>query len=82
MAKKTTTAPKKARDLRLMRMKLGRNQAQFWNPLGVTQSGGSRLEGGRNVNKPVAMLLTIAYGTEREAAALVAKLRAPVGEGK
>ena len=41
------------------RRKLGLNQAQFWAPLGVTQSGGSRYESGRNLPKPVAALLML-----------------------
>ncbi len=40
----------------------GMNQAKFWAPLGVTQSGGSRYEAGRNMPKPVRLLLAIAYG--------------------
>lgn len=41
------------------RRKLGLNQAAFWAELGVTQSGGSRYESGRNLPKPVALLLTL-----------------------
>jgi len=70
--------PKALRDPRIMRIKLRRNQSQFWTPLGVTQSGGSRYESGRKLPAPVGLLLTIAYGSEKEAAALVAKLRAPL----
>jgi len=35
----------------------GLNQSQFWSRFGVTQSGGSRYETGRNLPRPVAMLL-------------------------
>ena len=35
----------------------GLNQAAFWNPLGVTQSGGSRYESDRRMPTPVALLL-------------------------
>ena len=35
---------------------LGLNQSQYWNPLGVTQSSGSRYETGRKVPKPVEQL--------------------------
>ena len=38
---------------REIRRKLGLNQQQFWSTLGVTQSGGSRYESGRNMPKPV-----------------------------
>jgi DNA-binding transcriptional regulator YiaG len=41
------------------RKKLGLNQQAFWSGLGVTQSGGSRYESGRNLPKPVAMLLAL-----------------------
>ncbi len=40
-------------DAREIRRKLGMNQQQFWSTLGVTQSGGSRYESGRNMPKPV-----------------------------
>ena len=53
------------------------NQSEFWSKLGVTQSGGSRYESGRNIPLPVQQLLQIAYGTDAQAAALVAWLRNP-----
>lgn len=39
------------------RKKLGINQGDFWKRFGVTQSGGSRYESGRNIPKPLAILL-------------------------
>jgi len=33
------------------------NQKDFWSRYGVTQSGGSRYESGRNIPKPLAILL-------------------------
>ena len=39
------------------RKKIGVNQQTFWSPLGVTQSGGSRYESGRNLPRPVALLV-------------------------
>ena len=39
------------------RKKEGLNQKDFWTRYGVTQSGGSRYESGRNVSKPLAILL-------------------------
>jgi DNA-binding transcriptional regulator YiaG len=39
------------------RKKEGLNQKDFWAPYGVTQSGGSRYESGRNIPKPLAILL-------------------------
>ena len=46
-------------DLKAFRKSLGLNQIKFWNPLGVSQSGGSRYEQGRNVPKPVLKLVYI-----------------------
>jgi DNA-binding transcriptional regulator YiaG len=39
------------------RKKEGLNQLDFWTRYGVTQSGGSRYESGRNIPKPLAILL-------------------------
>lgn len=39
------------------RKKEGLNQKDFWARYGVTQSGGSRYEAGRNIPKPLAILL-------------------------
>ena len=39
------------------RKKEGLNQLDFWKRYGVTQSGGSRYESGRNIPKPLAILL-------------------------
>ena len=44
-----------------IRRKLGLNQQQFWSTLGVTQSGGSRYESGRNMPKPVRELLRLVH---------------------
>ena len=48
-------------DVREIRRKLGMNQQQFWSRLGVTQSGGSRYESGRNMPKPVRELLRLVH---------------------
>jgi transcriptional regulator with XRE-family HTH domain len=45
-----------------LRKRLGLNQSQFWNRLGITQSAGSRYEKGRAIRKPIAILLELAYG--------------------
>lgn len=50
-------------------------QSEFWHPLGVTQSAGSRYESGRAIPKPVQILLAIAYGTKAQAAKQVEALR-------
>lgn len=44
------------------RNKLGINQTQFWAPLGVTQSCASRYESGRDIPRPVQLLLALRYG--------------------
>ncbi|MBU1238015.1 MAG: transcriptional regulator [Gammaproteobacteria bacterium] len=48
-------------DVREVRRKLGMNQQQFWSKLGVTQSGGSRYESGRNIPRPVQQLLRLVH---------------------
>jgi len=48
-------------DIREIRRKLGLNQQQFWSKLGVTQSGGSRYESGRNIPRPVQHLLRLVH---------------------
>ena len=48
-------------DPREIRRKLGLNQQQFWSKIGVTQSGGSRYESGRNMPKPVRELLRLVH---------------------
>ncbi len=39
------------------RRKLDMNQSEFWSRYGVTQSGGSRYESGRNMPLPTAILI-------------------------
>lgn len=53
-----TTEPIDVRDIR---HKLGMNQSQFWSMIGVTQSGGSRYESGRNMPRPVQALLRLVH---------------------
>lgn len=65
-----TVTGAKALEIRRQR---GLNQAQFWAPIGVTQSGGSRYESGRAIPKPVRLLLAIAYGDKP--LRVVAKIR-------
>jgi transcriptional regulator with XRE-family HTH domain len=48
-------------DARDIRKKLGLNQQQFWSKIGVTQSGGSRYESGRNMPKTVRELLRLVH---------------------
>jgi transcriptional regulator with XRE-family HTH domain len=51
----------KIRNPREIRQKLGLNQDEFWQKIGVTQSGGSRYEAGREMPKPVAELLRLVH---------------------
>lgn len=53
-----TVAIQNPRDIR---RKLGLNQQDFWSKVGVTQSGGSRYESGRNMPKPVRELLCLVH---------------------
>jgi transcriptional regulator with XRE-family HTH domain len=46
---------------REIRQKLGLNQDEFWQKIGVTQSGGSRYEAGRDMPRPVAELLRLVH---------------------
>ena len=46
---------------RAIRLRLGLNQHDFWGRIGVTQSGGSRYEGGRSMPKPVRELLRLVH---------------------
>ena len=68
----TTKAPKFApitgEAALAMRKKLNVNQSEFWSRVGLGQSAGSRYESGRNIPRPVQMLLRIAYGTKAQAA--------------
>lgn len=56
-----TTKTMERIDAREIRKKLGLNQQQFWSKVGVTQSGGSRYESGRNMPKPVRELLRLVH---------------------
>lgn len=56
----TAKTPEKI-EPREIRRKLGLNQQQFWSKIGVTQSGGSRYESGRNMPKPVKELLRLVH---------------------
>jgi transcriptional regulator with XRE-family HTH domain len=58
-----------------MRQKAGLNQTQFWQRVGLGQSAGSRYESGRNIPRPVQMLVRLAYGTKAQAAKQLEALR-------
>lgn len=63
-------------EIRAFRKKTGLRQELFWERVGVTQSGGSRYESGRNIPEPVQILLTITYGTPVQAQRMIDALRA------
>ena len=46
---------------RTLRQRLGLNQHQFWSAVGVTQSGGSRYESGRDMPRAVSELLRLVH---------------------
>lgn len=58
---KTSKHWKKVGDTHKLRKSLGQNQMEFWNRLGVTQSGGSRYESGRDMPPPAQKLFHLAY---------------------
>lgn len=61
MAKKPTIPVYSAATVRALRRRLGLNQQQFWSPIGVTQSGGSRYETSRTMPSPVRKLVWLMY---------------------
>lgn len=66
---------KKQPNVRALRRRFKLNQSEFWLKLGVTQSGGSRYEGGRRIPKPVLNLLRLAYGSSKTAMRAFERLR-------
>ncbi len=48
-------------NIRDIRKNLGLNQIEFWSQVGVTQSGGSRYEAGRNMPKPIRELVRLVH---------------------
>lgn len=68
-------------DVQGLRKSSGLSQTAFWTRYGVTQSGGSRYENGRNLPKPVRMLLQAQIDGVLDDATL-AKLIKKVMQGK
>lgn len=59
-----------------VRAATGLNQSEFWGRVGVTQSGGSRYEGGRRMPTPVKMLIALAYtANNKERGRIIRRLR-------
>lgn len=46
---------------RALRVKLGLTQSEFWAPVGVSQSGGSRYESGRKLPVSISTLLYLVH---------------------
>jgi transcriptional regulator with XRE-family HTH domain len=46
---------------REIRQKLGLNQLEFWSKVGVTKSGGSRYESGRNMPRSARELVRLVH---------------------
>ncbi|WP_024302726.1 DNA-binding transcriptional regulator [Pseudogulbenkiania sp. MAI-1] len=55
------TTPETFPHPREVRHKQGLNQIEFWSKIGVTQSGGSRYESGRNMPRPVRELFRLVH---------------------
>lgn len=51
------------------------NQGEFWGRFGVTQSGGSRYESGRDIPDAMNILLNIAFQPAERSAAVVGEIR-------
>lgn len=66
---------KTGEDIRDYRKRHAMNQSEFWSRVGVTQSGGSRYESGRNIPRPVQILLHLTYGKDKQATDMLARLR-------
>jgi hypothetical protein len=57
--RKTKATKLNLNDILSYRKALAENQSTFWQRFGVTQSGGSRYESGRNIPKPVRLLISL-----------------------
>lgn len=75
MAKKKSASRNLITDYKTERTKIRMNQQDFWSRIGVTQSGGSRYESGRNVPAPTQIVIDLAYGAPKEALEKLAALR-------
>ena len=61
---KSVTAPLKgalSQPPKELRNKLGLTQGEFWSPVGVSQSGGSRYETGRKLPAAISTLLHLVH---------------------
>ena len=67
---------KNGKEAAVLRNKLSLNQSDFWSKMGISQSGGSRYESGRNIPRTTQCLLHLVYAPEAQALALLKHLRA------
>ncbi len=74
-SKRRTPNPVILESFRALRKRRGLSQGRFWGTIQVTQSAASRYESGRGIPKPALTLLRLAFGTQREALALLKDLR-------
>lgn len=58
-----------------LRRSLGMTQGPFWSRVFVTQGGGSRYEGGRDIPLPVRFVLHLTYASDAEAQSVLNHLR-------
>jgi DNA-binding transcriptional regulator YiaG len=66
MAQKVPHNPAKitGASMKRLREKLALNQTAFWSQIGVTQSGASRYESGRNIPLPTRNAIAFIYDEE------------------
>ena len=67
-------------NVRELRHSLGLNQSAFWSRFGVTQSGGSRYESGREMPTPLKLLLQ-SWLDKIVDDAMLAKLQGKISKG-
>ena len=65
-------------NLAALRKDFGENQETFWRRFGVTQSGGSRYESGRNIPTPIAILVAL-WATGKISEDDLAQVRKSIG---
>lgn len=79
MAKKIKeTLPLPSDDVLAARKALGLSQSEFWTPIGIKQSTGSRHEDGqrvRGLSAPVRFCVNVRYGSDEQAEAAFKRLR-------
>src|SRR5574343_138799 len=60
-SKPKTLQPRFNESAKALRIKLGLTQSEFWGPVGVSQSGGSRYESGRKLPVSISTLLYLVH---------------------